>query len=45
MEMTIEGYIIAYTLLGIVLMWLYSLPLKLISRTYKGIKSIFNNSI
>ena len=43
-SVTVELYIIAYTLIGILLLWLYSLPLRIISRGYKGIKNIFNNN-
>lgn len=39
----IELYIIGFTLLGIAFLWLYTLPLRLIAKSYKGMKNIINN--
>ena len=41
---SIELYIIGYTLIGIVLLWLYSWPLRIIGKAYKWVKKIFNNN-
>jgi len=43
-NITIELYIIAYTFLGVGLLYLYSLPLRLITKSVKGIKDLFNNN-
>ncbi len=43
-SLNIEIYIIWYTLIWIMVLWLYSLPLKLIWKSYTGIKKILNNN-
>lgn len=40
----IELYMIAYTFLGIMMIFLYSLPLTILWRTFEGVKKIFNNN-
>jgi len=43
-SINIELYIIWYTLVGVMVLYLYSLPLRLIWKSYKWIKKIFNNN-
>jgi len=43
-NITIELYIIAYTFIGVILLYMYSLPLRIIGRAYKWIKNLFTNN-
>ncbi len=42
-NVSVELYIISYTMLWIVMVFLYSLPLTILGKTYEGVKKIFNN--
>lgn len=42
-NISIELYIIGYTFIGFIIVFLYSLPLRILGKTYKNIKSLFNN--
>lgn len=42
-SINIELYIIGYTLIWIMVLYLYSLPLRLIGKSLKWIRKIFNN--
>lgn len=43
-NVSVELYIIGYTMIWIIMLFLYSLPLRLIARSYTWLKKIFNNN-
>ena len=42
-NISIELYMIWYTLIWIVLLFLYSLPIRILTKVIKGVKWVFNN--
>lgn len=42
-SVSVELYIIGYTFIGIILLFLYTLPLRIVARAYKGMKWIITN--